>query len=775
MTTPGTSPPSSGGNASSAGAAITASTSQKGSTRHFDIPFLEENGGNYIFWKHRVQMILEIRELWPIVIGADPCPDSTTSPDAHAEWICRDREARAQIMLTLRDEPLNNVLAVTTAKESWEELSVRYEGKGEQKLLQLINEVFRSTLSDAEPLGPQINTVTRAACAAANLGLSLEDKLIATALISSLPSSLSTLKTILSNTPPSQLTVKEITSRILLDEQTRIQESGVSATAFFARAAKKGKSKDKSGDKRKKKCTHCHKLGHEVGECRKLKREQEAKGNTAPKATPSSGTNAAAPAKAAVATTDETVCVYRALAADEVIYAQRTQAELLSVHNTSTWIIDSGASRTMSSHREWFQTFTVLSKPIPVFLGDNRAISGTGVGRILVRMHTANSSHQAILQDVLYVPELHGNLLSIAHLTERRADIYFTGTQCQILSASGDITCIGHRRGANLYVMDMASVVPPTARIAVVDSLPTEGEEVPALEAFGLAARTSGARADIHTWHRRLGHLNPDAILRMSRHGLVSGLLLTGDAMPTHQCEPCLKGKQTRAEIRKSTETRADTVLGRVFSDVCGPLPTRSHAGFSYFVTFIDDFSRRVHVVGLKEKSEVEHHLKAFITRVELETGFAVKVLRTDGGGEYTSNRLAKYLEDKGIKHELTTPDTPQHNGVAERMNRTLLDKVRAMLADADLPESYWYAALEYASHLHNVVPTRALDDLTPEEAWSGNKPDISAFRIFGSRAYVHIPDKHRSKLAAKSPLHLHWLCQESQGISPCASYSTFY
>jgi hypothetical protein len=223
--------------------------------------------------------------------------------------------------------------------------------------------------------------------------------------------------------------------------------------------------------------------------------------------------------------------------------------------------------------------------------------------------------------------------------------------------------------------------------------------------------------------------------------------------MPTHKCEPCLKGKQTRAEIRKSTETRTDTVLGRAFSDVSGPLPTRSHAGFSYFVTFIDDLSRCVHVVGLKEKSEVERHLKAFIARAELETGLTVKVLRSDGGGEYTSTRLATYLEDKGIQHELTTPDTPQHNGVAERMNRTLLDKVRAMLADADLPESYWYAALEYASHLHNVVPTRALDDLTPEEAWSGNKPDISALRIFGSRAYVHIPDKHRSKLAAKSLL----------------------
>jgi hypothetical protein len=223
--------------------------------------------------------------------------------------------------------------------------------------------------------------------------------------------------------------------------------------------------------------------------------------------------------------------------------------------------------------------------------------------------------------------------------------------------------------------------------------------------------------------------------------------------MPTHKCEPCLKGKQMHAEIHKSTKMHADTVLGHAFSDVSGPLPTRSHAGFLYFVTFIDDLSRHVHVVGLKEKSEVERHLKVFIACAELETGLTVKVLCSDGGGEYTSTRLATYLEDKGIQHELTMPDTPQHNSIAERMNRTLLDKVRAMLTNADLPESYWYAALEYASHLHNVVPTCALDDLTPEEAWSSNKPDISALHIFRSRAYVHIPDKHRSKLATKSLL----------------------
>ena len=164
----------------------------------------------------------------------------------------------------------------------------------------------------------------------------------------------------------------------------------------------------------------------------------------------------------------------------------------------------------------------------------------------------------------------------------------------------------------------------------------------------------------------------------------------------------------------------------------------------------MDDKSCKVFIVGLRQKSKVTHHLKAFIARTEVETGHCLKVLRSNGGGEYTGGELGKYLKEKGIKHEITTPETPQYNGVAERMNHTLLNKVWVMLLDAELPELYWYNVLKYAALLHNVVPTRALGDMTPEEAWSGNKPDVSRLCVFSSQAFVHIPDMHCDKLAAK-------------------------
>jgi transposase InsO family protein len=225
----------------------------------------------------------------------------------------------------------------------------------------------------------------------------------------------------------------------------------------------------------------------------------------------------------------------------------------------------------------------------------------------------------------------------------------------------------------------------------------------------------------------------------MLNKGMVTGMAITGiatrDALGI--CEPCIKGKHARHNIEKVTHTRANAILRRVFSDLCGPMQTRSHEGFEHFATFIDDKSHKVTVRGLKQKSDLHERLADFVAQAELETGGRVKILRTDGGGEYTGERTQKYLRECGIKHEMTTADTPQHNGVTEQMNRTQVETARTLLTDANLPNSYWYDAVEYAAYLHNLVPTRSLElDQTPEEAWSGNKPNVSLLRVFGCKAY---------------------------------------
>jgi hypothetical protein len=206
------------------------------------IPPLENDGNNYIFWKLRTQTFFELWNLWNIVNGDLPIPGPSVSSDERAEWLYKDKEARAQIKLILDDEPLYYVRDALTAKECWDMLSVWYKNMWTPRIPLLVDKVFRSKLSDSKPLGPQMDALIRAARIIQSLGLGLDDKLVAISIISSLPSSLSTLKTILLvTTELSELSPEHVWSRVVSDEQHRVHDSGVGETAFFAKAAKKGK------------------------------------------------------------------------------------------------------------------------------------------------------------------------------------------------------------------------------------------------------------------------------------------------------------------------------------------------------------------------------------------------------------------------------------------------------------------------------------------------------------------------------------------------------
>ena len=144
--------------------------------------------------------------------------------------------------------------------------------------------------------------------------------------------------------------------------------------------------------------------------------------------------------------------------------------------------------------------------------------------------------------------------------------------------------------------------------------------------------------------------------------------------------------------------------------------------------------------------------IKEYLERAEAETGEHTNYFHSDGGGEYGSTALQDYFKSKGIHHEMTNAYTPQENGVSKRMNRTLVEMAHAMLCDAGLPNAYWGDAVLYATHILNRIPTHAIDgDLTPHEAFTGNKPSVTHLKVFGCTAHIHVPDEKRRKLDAKS------------------------
>jgi transposase InsO family protein len=159
--------------------------------------------------------------------------------------------------------------------------------------------------------------------------------------------------------------------------------------------------------------------------------------------------------------------------------------------------------------------------------------------------------------------------------------------------------------------------------------------------------------------------------------------------------------------------------------DLFGPVAYLSIGGSKYGLVIVDDFSRFTWAFFLQDKSETQGTLKRFLRRAQNEFELKVKKIRSDNRSEFKNLQVVEYLEEEGIKHEFSAPYTPQQNGVVERKNRTLIDMARTMLGEYKTPERFWSEA--------------------------GNKPNVSYFRVFGSKCYILVKKGRHSKFAPKA------------------------
>jgi hypothetical protein len=181
-------------------------------------------------------------------------------------------------------------------------------------------------------------------------------------------------------------------------------------------------------------------------------------------------------------------------------------------------------------------------------------------------------------------------------------------------------------------------------------------------------------------WHQQLGHMREQGLKVLSYRKLLPSL----KSLKLDLCKHCIYGKQNRQRFKTRRHT-SEGILDYIDSDVWGPSPTVSYGGSSYFVTFIDDFSRKVWIYMLKIKANVFTVFKQFRDLVEKSIGRSIKYLRTHNGGEFMSMEFENYCKEFGIDRHKTIAYTPQQNGVVEHMNKTLLEREMTMLSNTNL------------------------------------------------------------------------------------------
>lgn len=377
--------------------------------------------------------------------------------------------------------------------------------------------------------------------------------------------------------------------------------------------------------------------------------------------------------------------------------------------------LDSGASDHLVNVTTFFDSLERL--PCPVVI--NVAKDGEDLIAKEEGVINGYSNHAVPLnvQKVLYVADLRDNLLSVKKLAAAGVEVLFLKSKA-VLKKDGVTIATAPMKG-NLYELDI-KVSHSTANVCQVEQN--------------------------QLWHRRLGHLGQGGMAKIVQKKLATGV----DFKPGQNrfCDACAQGKQCR-EPFDGTRQRATRPLERIHSDVCGPIDPPAWDGSRYFVSFIDD---KTHFAMMKRKSEVFEKFQEYEALVSAQFGMKISKLTVDQGREYGSTAQKGFYKRKGIQVEPTVAYTPQQNGVAERFNRTLVEKVRTMLIDSSMPKSMWCEAAVTAVYLINRSPSAALSEgATPAECWIGSKPDLSKLRVFGCKAYAWVPAQLRKKLDAKS------------------------
>lgn len=719
------------------------------------------NGTNYQTWKFNVKLMLMQKELWGIVDGTDVIGDNSETEVLKKKFYARSDKAYSIIALSIETSLQVHIMNTTNPKDAWGILEKQFSFVSITQLVRLTRKFYAASMQEGEDLLRHVTYMTKLAQELRDLKEDINPKKFATVILGSLPSSYDMFVTSLNAREADNLDWESIKGPLVEEfmkrKETKNPANMKADDALFTRGGggapryqqgsrpgnfhrdhmlnnmlsnnnRGNHNRNMNGRNQQSSQKRCFKCGdptHMARDCNprnndirydSRNREDVKLANQMGQLTMNSNRyyNDQYPRQ------QEESRFMNCIENSSINY----DLALITgnhVNENSEWFIDSAASKHMTSNKSIITDYTTFDQATEIFLGDDSVILAEGEGTVLLPVYENNQITKLNLHNVLYVPDLSKNLVSVTAMTKTGAEVYFDDKKCMVHKDDKRFV-IGHAYHEKLYRMNTK---PEYATLA-------------------------SAMVSSELWHKRLGHLNKHYMDQLLHGELATGITYknTNDVV---DCEPCILGKMQRNACPKSSDTHTQYALELVHSDLCGPIQEESFGGSKYILTFTDDFTRYVTVYFLHKKSQVFSYYKQYVTQMENLTGNKLKKIRTDNGGEYTSNQFFDYCKEMGYSREFSVPHTPEQNGVAERLNRTIVEAARSMLIQAKLPISFWAEAISCAVYIRNRSPTAALNNKTPYECWFGQKPDLSNLRVFGCVAYAHVPTVERRKLDPKA------------------------
>jgi len=570
---------------------------------------------NYRSWAQQLRWILDERDLWELVEGKEvkPVPPQATTStgestsavttemqrhqDELSAWLKKAKKARSIIGSSISASTMVYVEGIDNPAEMWRVLSERFNPITKTTLLQVIKQFMTIKMDEAvDTMEAHLQKVQRLKRRVEEQGEAISENIYNAILLSSVPETYHVAVSILES--QEQLTPTIIINR-LLEESRKLDDGmensgGKSKTALFSntKPRKSGKSVgNKSGIKGSKKglhCEACNKDGHSEDSCWTLHPELKPKkgrkdGNKDAKIAMRAVT------KSASTTTDD-----------------------------QQWYVDSGASDHFSPYKHLFETYETLAKPVEIETS-KEGINGQGIGKGLITVEVIAGSKINVLSiEAVYAPDLDSNLLSTTTLLDKGFEVSMKPRIGAKILKNGVLIADTIREGK---LFRLKTVQHSAAKAVTKCETPIE---------------------DINVWHGRLGHLGEQNIRKLQ--SMADGIRVNPKTT-IGICEDCQSGRQCRHPNHEPSKHPANEILGRVFSDLCGPITPASIGGNNYALLFIDEKTGMAWIYGLKTKKSMEvlSKFKEFKENVELESGKKIKILRTDGGGEYEKH-MENYL-----------------------------------------------------------------------------------------------------------------------------------